>query len=116
MGRLLLCRGADQRVDQASLGSHSGSGESGRHGQGHRDRAAQDAYRRSGGTPQAHIDSGKETIVGVKYRLPKEDPLEILSIDNNGGARIAGATPAKLRANRDEAKVKACLNAITEAA
>lgn len=32
---------------------------------------------------QADIDSGKETIVGLnKYRLAKEDPLNVLSIDN----------------------------------
>lgn len=32
---------------------------------------------------QANIDSGKETIVGLnKYRLAKEDPLNVLSIDN----------------------------------
>ena len=32
---------------------------------------------------QAKIDSGTQTIVGVnKYRLEKEDPLEILDIDN----------------------------------
>ena len=32
---------------------------------------------------QARIDSGKETIVGVnKYRLEKEDPLDILDVDN----------------------------------
>jgi methylmalonyl-CoA mutase len=32
---------------------------------------------------QAKIDSGAETLVGVnKYRLDKEDPLEVLKIDN----------------------------------
>ena len=32
---------------------------------------------------QAQIDSGIESIVGVnKYRLEKEDPLQILAIDN----------------------------------
>ena len=32
---------------------------------------------------QARIDSGIQTIVGVnKYRLPKEDPIDILEIDN----------------------------------
>ena len=66
---------------------------------------------------QAHIDSGKETIVGVnKYRLPKEDPLEILSIDNTAVRESQVQRLQKLRANRDEAKVKACLTAITDAA
>jgi methylmalonyl-CoA mutase len=32
---------------------------------------------------QARIDSGKDVIVGVnKYKLAKEDPIEILDIDN----------------------------------
>lgn len=32
---------------------------------------------------QAHIDSGSEKIVGVNYlRLDKEDPLDILEVDN----------------------------------
>jgi methylmalonyl-CoA mutase len=32
---------------------------------------------------QARIDSGKDVIVGVnKYRLAKEDPVEILEVDN----------------------------------
>ena len=32
---------------------------------------------------QAQIDSGKETIIGVnQYRLEKEEPIDILDIDN----------------------------------
>ncbi len=32
---------------------------------------------------QAQIDRGEEVIVGVnKYRLAKEDPIDILDIDN----------------------------------
>jgi methylmalonyl-CoA mutase len=32
---------------------------------------------------QARIDSGRDIIVGVnRYRLDKEDPLEILDVDN----------------------------------
>lgn len=32
---------------------------------------------------QARIDAGEEVIVGVnKYRLAKETPVEVLSIDN----------------------------------
>ena len=66
---------------------------------------------------QAHIDSGKETIVGVnKYRLAKEDKLDILSIDNTAVREAQVQRLHKLRAQRDEAKVKACLHAITEAA
>ncbi|RXT04190.1 methylmalonyl-CoA mutase [Ammoniphilus sp. CFH 90114] len=66
---------------------------------------------------QAHIDSGKEKIIGVnKYRPDKVDPLDILEVDNTAvrGAQIKRL--AELRQNRDEAKVQAALNAITKAA
>ena len=66
---------------------------------------------------QAHIDSGEDTIVGVnKYRLDKEDPMEILEVDNSAVRESQIARLAKLRAERDEARVKACLGAITQAA
>ena len=66
---------------------------------------------------QAQIDSGKETIVGLnKYRLEKEDPLEILDVDNSAvrGSQIERLN--KLRGDRDESKVRAALNAITNSA
>lgn len=66
---------------------------------------------------QARIDSHKDTIVGVnKYRLEKEDPLDILDIDNTA-VRIAQIKRLeKLRANRNESEVQAALIALTEAA
>ena len=43
---------------------------------------------------QARIDSGKDVIVGVnKYKLAKEDPIEILNIDNHAGPRKAADRP-----------------------
>jgi methylmalonyl-CoA mutase len=66
---------------------------------------------------QAHIDSGKETLVGVnKYRLPKEDALDILDIDNTAVRQSQLQRLDRLRAERDESKVRAALNAITETA
>ncbi|WP_209121925.1 methylmalonyl-CoA mutase [Alkalihalobacillus sp. BA299] len=66
---------------------------------------------------QAHIDSGKESIIGVnKYRLEKEDPIEILDIDNTAVREAQIRRLEKLRAERDQAKVDAALNAITKAA
>ncbi|NJN97357.1 MAG: methylmalonyl-CoA mutase [Anaerolineales bacterium] len=66
---------------------------------------------------QAHIDSGKETIVGVnRYRLDKEEPIEILEVDNTAVRHAQLERLARLRANRDEARVNAALNALTEAA
>ncbi|MGB0413339.1 MAG: methylmalonyl-CoA mutase [Coraliomargarita sp.] len=65
---------------------------------------------------QARIDSGKETIVGLnKYRLDKEDPLEILDIDNSAVRESQVARLKELKANRDNDAVKAALEAITKA-
>jgi len=66
---------------------------------------------------QAKIDSGVETIVGVnKYRLEKEDPLDILTVDNTAVRISQIERLKKLRAERDEAAVQRCLAAITAAA
>lgn len=66
---------------------------------------------------QAHIDSGKESIVGVnKYRLLKEDPLEILEVDNSAVRQSQIQRLERLRAERDESKVTATLEALTKCA
>uniref|UniRef100_UPI003B5177DF methylmalonyl-CoA mutase n=1 Tax=Roseovarius indicus TaxID=540747 RepID=UPI003B5177DF len=63
-------------------------------------------------TRQAMIDRGDEVIVGVnKYRKEKEDPIDILSIDNNEVRRSQIAALERIRANRDEA---ACTKALEE--
>jgi methylmalonyl-CoA mutase len=65
---------------------------------------------------QAKIDSGKETIIGVnKYRLEKEEPIEILNIDNTAVRMKQIERLKELRANRDEEKVQQTLEAITKA-
>ncbi|MGG4440964.1 methylmalonyl-CoA mutase [Brevibacillus fortis] len=66
---------------------------------------------------QAHIDSAKEAIIGVnKYRLDKEDPLEILEVDNTAVREAQIKRLQELRNNRDETRVQATLQAITECA
>ncbi|MFA9558318.1 methylmalonyl-CoA mutase [Evansella sp. AB-rgal1] len=66
---------------------------------------------------QAHIDSKKETIIGVnKYRLDKEDPLDILDIDNTAVREAQIRRLVKLRSERESSKVEAALQAITKAA
>jgi methylmalonyl-CoA mutase len=66
---------------------------------------------------QARIDSGKDVIVGVnKYKLAKEDPIDILAIDN---VRVRDGQIERLkniRATRDTAKVQAALDALTASA
>ena len=66
---------------------------------------------------QAKIDSGSEVIVGVnKYRLEKEDAMEILEVDNTAVREAQLARLAQLRAQRDEAKCQASLEALTKCA
>lgn len=66
---------------------------------------------------QALIDSGKETIVGVnKYRLEKEEPIDILDIDNTAVRQRQIERLNKLKATRDNEKVEQALNAITKVA
>ncbi|CAM3726182.1 methylmalonyl-CoA mutase [Roseateles saccharophilus] len=66
---------------------------------------------------QARIDSGADVIVGVnKYKLAKEDPVEILEVDN---VKVRDAQIARLKAikaRRDTAAVQAALGALTRAA
>lgn len=63
---------------------------------------------------QARIDAGTDTIVGTnKYRLEKEDPLEILEVDNSAVREAQVARLAKLRANRNNDEVQDALKLIT---
>ncbi|WP_153640538.1 methylmalonyl-CoA mutase [Prolixibacter sp. NT017] len=66
---------------------------------------------------QGRIDSGSQTIVGVnRYKLDKQDPIDILEIDNTAVRKSQLARLEKLRAERNEAEVKASLEAITRCA
>lgn len=65
---------------------------------------------------QARIDSMKDTIVGVnKYRLDKEDPIEILEVDNTAVRNSQIKRIEKLKAERNNDDVQQALNAITKA-
>lgn len=66
---------------------------------------------------QARIDSGAQTIVGLnKYRLEKEDPLEILEVDNSAVREAQLKRLAEVKAGRDEEACRKALEAITLAA
>ena len=66
---------------------------------------------------QARIDSGAQTIVGTnKYRLEKEDPIDILEVDNTAVREAQIRRLHELRANRNQAEVDAALAAITKCA
>ncbi len=64
---------------------------------------------------QARIDAGLDIIVGVnKYKLDKQDPIDILEVDNTSVRLAQIERLKKLRAERNEAEVKAALDAIVE--
>ncbi len=66
---------------------------------------------------QAAIDRGDDVIVGVnKYRLAKEDSIEILDIDNVAVREAQIARLASTRAARDEATCVAALAELTRIA
>jgi len=59
---------------------------------------------------QAMIDRGEEVIVGVnKYRLDKEEPIDILDVDNVAVREAQVARLASIRAMRDQAACDAAL-------
>jgi methylmalonyl-CoA mutase len=66
---------------------------------------------------QARIDSGKDKIIGVNiYRLEKEDPIDILEVDNTAVRESQIHRLEKLRSGRDNKEVQKALEALTHAA
>jgi len=66
---------------------------------------------------QARIDSGAEVIVGVnKFKLEKEDPIEILEVDNTAVRLSQIKRINEIKKSRNETNVKNSLDAITKCA
>ena len=66
---------------------------------------------------QAKIDSGSDVIVGVnKYKLAKEDLVDVLMIDNDKVRDSQIARLKNIKAKRDQKKVDVALDALTKAA
>ena len=66
---------------------------------------------------QARFDRGEDVIVGVnKYQLKKEDPIEILDVDNAKVREGQIKRLAEVRKKRDEKACLATLEKLTEAA
>jgi methylmalonyl-CoA mutase len=64
---------------------------------------------------QGRIDSRKQTIVGVnKYRSASDADIAILKVDNRAVRRQQLDKLTRLKAERDEAKVKQALDALTQ--
>jgi len=66
---------------------------------------------------QARIDSSQDIIVGVnKFRLEKEDPLQILDVDNDMVRKQQIERLKQIKSNRNNEKVAACLAKLTDCA
>jgi methylmalonyl-CoA mutase len=66
---------------------------------------------------QADIDSGVQTIVGVnKYVRTQEEPVKVLKVDNAAVLQAQVSRLAELRAGRDQARVSAALETLTNLA
>ena len=66
---------------------------------------------------QARIDNRKEVIVGInKYRLEKEEPIDILEVDNEKVRQAQIERLNKLKSERNQDDVDQSLQAITKAA
>jgi methylmalonyl-CoA mutase len=66
---------------------------------------------------QARIDSGKDQIIGVNvFQLEKEDPLDILEVDNKAVRLSQIKRLDEIKATRDTAAVETALAKITDAA
>ncbi|RXN23267.1 methylmalonyl- mitochondrial [Labeo rohita] len=66
---------------------------------------------------QARIDSGSEGIVGVnKYRLEREETVDVLAIDNTAVRNKQIEKLRKVRESRDAEAAKRCLAAIEQCA
>jgi methylmalonyl-CoA mutase len=65
---------------------------------------------------QARIDARKDTIVGInKFKLDKEDPIDILEVDNTTVREAQIRRLEKLRKERNNKEVQEALQAITKA-
>jgi methylmalonyl-CoA mutase len=66
---------------------------------------------------QARIDSGRDIIVGVnQYRLDREEPIDILEVDNSAVRQSQLQRLSRLKQERDTSKVKAALEALSTCA
>jgi methylmalonyl-CoA mutase len=66
---------------------------------------------------QARIDSGRQPVIGVnKYRVTRDEPLEVLKVDNAGVRAQQLEKLRRLREERDAAAVERTLEALSKGA
>ncbi|HJQ18215.1 MAG TPA: methylmalonyl-CoA mutase [Allosphingosinicella sp.] len=65
----------------------------------------------------ARVDRNEDVIVGVnKYRLPQQDDIDILDVDNHAVRNAQIARIERVKAARDEAACRAALDALRDGA
>jgi methylmalonyl-CoA mutase len=66
---------------------------------------------------QGRIDSGAQAVIGVnRFRPEREEPIEVLKVDNTAVREAQIARLKELRASRDEAATQRALAALTRCA
>ncbi len=66
---------------------------------------------------QARIDAGRQVVVGVnRWRPAREEPVEVLKVDNTRVREVQVERLRRLRAERDPEAVTAALDALTRCA
>jgi len=66
---------------------------------------------------QAHIDSGRQTVVGVnRFPMDYDEPVNVRQVDNSAVREQQISQLNELRRTRDEVALKRCLRALEEAA
>ncbi|GAA3542712.1 methylmalonyl-CoA mutase [Aeromicrobium flavum] len=66
---------------------------------------------------QARIDSGQQAVIGVNtFRVPDEEPFEVLKVDNKAVLASQIAKLERLRAERNDDDVRSALHALTASA
>jgi methylmalonyl-CoA mutase len=97
VGRQLLCRALTHDLAANAPGPTLRRSRDRRNGQGHRGRSSEDAHRGGRGTHARRASTADAAgVVGVnKYRWTKEDPLDVLKVDN-AAVRASRSQLAKL--------------------
>ena len=77
----------------------------------------QERIERAAAETQARIDSGEQVVVGVnRYPAPEEAGIDLLKVDNGAVRTKQAAKLGRLRAERDDGRVKTALAALSEGA
>jgi methylmalonyl-CoA mutase len=117
VGWLLLCRTADLRACQESLGSHPGSRGTRRMAKAIEASIPKLRIEEAAAKTQARIDAGVQSVIGVnKYKPKIEAAIDVLKVDNSAVRTLQIDKLARLKKERDPKKLQAALDALTSGA